>query len=154
MTCCFLNHSAQCMFNYLAYIHWYVSVSYTHLDVYKRQRSREHKWNYFSVQKTILEIKQDTSQELNFIRQLQCPYWYISKMWVMTKKEFPWIQRCEIQFLQNAFSYMLQVRRNADIRSKLELKEINYSIISTYRRQWCDHLQRMAEKQLPKMVLK
>ena len=42
--------------------------------------------------------------------------------------------------------------RDKGIRAELEVKDIN-EIISIYRRQWWDHLQRMTEDRLPKAAL-
>ena len=50
-------------------------------------------------------------------------------------------------------NYTLQDRiRTEDIRAELEVKDIN-EIIAIYRRQWCDHLQRMTEDRLSKAAL-
>ena len=75
------------------------------------------------------------------------------RAWVMTKKESSKIQSAKMQFLRNTLNYTLQdIIRNEDVRVELEVKDIN-EIISIYRRQWWDHLQRMTEDQLPKGAL-
>ena len=67
-----------------------------------------------------------------------------SEACVTTKKECGKIQSAEIHFLQSTLNYTLQYRiSNKDIRAELEVGDIN-EIISAYRRQWWDHLQRMA----------
>ena len=53
----------------------------------------------------------------------------------------------------DVYKRQLQDRiRNEDIRAELEVEDIN-EIISAYRRQWWDHLQRMTEDRLPKAAL-
>ena len=71
----------------------------------------------------------------------------------MTKKESGKIQSAEMQFLRNTVHYTLEDGiRDKGIRAELEVKGIN-EIISIYRRQWWDHLQRMTEDRLPKAAL-
>ena len=68
---------------------------------------------------------------------------YASEAWMMGRKESGKIQSAEVQFLRNTLNYTLQDRiKKEDIRAELEVKDIS-EIITFYRRQWWDHLQRM-----------
>ena len=52
------------------------------------------------------------------------------------------IESAEMQFLQNTLNYTFQDRiRNEGIRAEKRINEI----MSIYRRQWWDHMQRMTE---------
>lgn len=77
---------------------------------------------------------------------------YGSESWVPSQKEVKKIQTAEMRFLRRVQGCtLLDKIRNEDIRAELNVYHLGERV-AKYRRKWKDHIQRMEEYRLPKII--
>jgi hypothetical protein len=78
---------------------------------------------------------------------------YGSECWALTKRQESRLEAAEMHFLRSVAGYrLIDHRRNEHIREKLQIMDIN-SRIKDYQIKWLQHLERMEQNRIPKLLL-
>ena len=94
-----------------------------------------------------------TETKLKFYKMMAVPVLlYGSEFWTLTKKKEKMIETAEMRLLRNIAGYTrLDRKRNEDIRKQLNIFKLTDKI-EIYRRKWIEHVQRMPEDRIPKII--
>lgn len=77
---------------------------------------------------------------------------YGSELWTVTKKQESKIQASEMKFLRQVKGCTRQDRiRNEEIRGELDIYNMNQRL-KNYKQQWWEHIERMDDTRLPKII--
>ena len=78
---------------------------------------------------------------------------YGSEFWTLTKEQERRLEAIEMKFLRNAAGYtLMDKRRSEDIRQELNIFKL-IDKIAQYRNNWRDHVDRMTEDRIPKIIM-
>ena len=128
------------------------------INIYKEEdlTKKVEKFNYINgtIKRTLgNKVRRETM--LKFYKVMSIPLiMYGCETWIINKKERQKIQSAEMRFLRKVANYSRQDRkRNTEIRNELNVRELN-SEIEKYRRKWNDHLHRMENNRIPKIIYK
>lgn len=133
-------------FNYLG-----CSVSYVkNDDVIKKIN----KFNYIcgTIKRNLKQTRKET--KLKFYKVMAVPmFLYGSECWTLRKSEERKIEAAEMRFLRSIAGYtLLDNKRSDDIRKELGIFKLTEKI-HQYRTKWREHVERMEEYRIPKLLL-
>jgi hypothetical protein len=78
---------------------------------------------------------------------------YSSECWTLTKIQKSRLEAAEMRFLRSVAGYrLIDHKRNEVIREELQIIDIN-SRIKDYQIKWLQHLERMEQNRIPKLLL-
>jgi hypothetical protein len=106
-----------------------------------------------TTKKTLLK-RVRTETILKFYKTLVIPtLLYGSETWTLTAFQLKRLEAAEMRLLRPLAGHtLLDHKRNEDIRKKLNIENIT-SIISTYRKNWYEHVTRMPPHRTPHRLL-
>lgn len=131
----------------------YLGCEVTFLDN-KDLTNKLNKFRYIcgTIQKCLKNrTRKDT--RLKFYKTMAVPVvLYGSETWVLSKREQTRLQAAEMKFLRAVKGCTLEDRnRNEDIRNELGIFSLDEKR-KTYKRNWCNHLERMENERLPRVA--
>jgi hypothetical protein len=106
-----------------------------------------------TTKKTLLKIVR-TETILKFYKTLVIPtLLYGSETWTLTASQLKRLEAAEMRLLRPLAGHtILDHKRNEDIHKKFNFENIT-SIISTYRKNWYEHVTRMPPHRTPRRLL-
>jgi hypothetical protein len=106
-----------------------------------------------TTKKTLLK-RVRTETILKFYKTLVIPtLLYGSETWTLTESQLKRLEAAEMQLLRSLAGHtLLDHKRNEDIRKKFNIENIT-SIISTYRKNWYEHVTRKPPHRTPHRLL-
>jgi hypothetical protein len=104
--------------------------------------------------KRILAGKVRKETLLRFYKIMAIPtLLYGSECWTLTKRQKSRLEAAEMRFLRSVKGFRsIDHKRNEDIREELQILGIN-SRIKDYQIKWLQHLERMEQNIIPKLLL-
>ena len=112
------------------------------------------KFNFIcgTIKRSLKNTRRET--KLKFYKVMAVPVLlYGCEFWTLTRKEERTIEAAEMRFLRSvAGCKLLDKRKSEDIRNELNIFKL-MDKIEQYRNDWREHVQRMKEERIPKIIL-